>query len=170
MAPTRSRLLVRGLSLGLLTASLAIVGCGGGVGNVSGTVTYEGKPLKGGSVTLMKEGGATVFSGTIAEDGKYTVNGVQGGTYKVCVDTSYLKPPAAGNKKFLKGPAAPKGFKPPPDMQLPEGYTPSNPAEAAAQASAKKYVAIPEKYSKAETTDLTYTATSGDQTFDIELK
>jgi hypothetical protein len=57
-----------------------------------------------------------------------------------------------------------------PGVQVPEGYKPSNPAEAAVARNAKRYVQIPESYAKPETTDLSYAFPGGDQTFDINLK
>ncbi|HUR52694.1 MAG TPA: hypothetical protein VMZ71_01090 [Gemmataceae bacterium] len=53
---------------------------------------------------------------------------------------------------------------------MPEGYTPSNPADAASVQNAKRYVQIPEKYADPKNTDLTFTVGGGTQTFDIDLK
>ena len=81
------------LAIGLLGAT----GCGASVGSVTGLVTYNGGPLKGGSVTLIPmDGSGESFSGQIQEDGKYTIERIKSGKYKVCVETSSLKPAAQG--------------------------------------------------------------------------
>ena len=60
----------------LLTLSLAITGCGGGAGDqpdlglVKGTVTFEGSPLAGASVTFMPDSGRPA-SATTDASGNY---------------------------------------------------------------------------------------------------
>jgi hypothetical protein len=73
-----------------------------------------------------------------------------GGPYKVCVDTSSLKPPNS----------SPGGTK----------AQPGDMGAAALAANKRKYVAIPDKYAAPDTTDLTYTFPGGSETFDIDLK
>lgn len=48
----------------------ALVGCGGGTGDVSGTVTFDGKPVANGSITFVKDGGA-VREGAVIRDGAF---------------------------------------------------------------------------------------------------
>lgn len=152
----------------LAVAALAAAGCGRPVGSLTGKVTYQGKALKGGNVTFVSTDGGQTFTGTITADGTYSVPQMTGGEFKVCVETTSVKP--AG------GPAAqpviPKGAKtaPPPGANLPEGYTPSDPAAMAKAAADKRYVPIPPKYADPKDTDLTYSFKGGDQTFDIDLK
>jgi hypothetical protein len=59
----------------LVVLSLALAGCGDSVkvGTLSGKVTYKGKPLEFGSVTLQPVGGGPLARGTIQSDGTYTV-------------------------------------------------------------------------------------------------
>jgi len=161
------------------------------VGSVTGKVTSQGKALKGGSVCFVSTDGGVSFSAGIREDGTYTVPELQGGSYKVCVETSSQKPAQSGNQpnygssssaKYGGGkagsstsgtpPLIPKGAKtgPPPDAAIPEGYTPSDPAAMASVAAGKRYVHIDEKYAKPDTTDITYTFKGGAETFDIDLK
>jgi hypothetical protein len=159
---------------------LLLTGCPKGVGTVSGTVKYAGKNLKGGNVTFIPpDGSGQTFSGTIGEDGTYSVSGVASGTYKVCVETKSLRPggDAGGGYKGSGGAAAPKPkAKDIPNKpldagtQVPEGYTPSNPADAAASRMNKRYVQIPDKYSEPDNTDLTFTVSSGENKYDIDLK
>ena len=176
----------------LLAAGLGslfgLTGCGGGKGDVSGKVSFNGAALKGGNVSLVSDGGGPSFSGAIQEDGTYRIPDVRAGTYKVCVETESLKPqtniggpanksgppPGMGGRSAPGGPPDPlknaSKIKsgPPKDVEVPEGYNPAG--LAVVQANAKKYVQIPSTYAKAETTDITFKAEGGPQTFDIELK
>ncbi len=157
----------------LVAATLALTGCSKPVGTVSGKVIYQGKPLKGGSVSFVSTEGGQSFAAGLNDDGTYSIPKILGGAYKVCVETDSQKP--AKDTAAVAGssqPVIPKGakFEPPPGAAIPEGYTPSNPAAAAAAKAAKRYTPIPPHYADAEKTDITYTFTGGDQTFDIELK
>lgn len=171
--------IARAFGVVLLAGCLLLAGCSRPTGTLSGKVTYMNKSLKGGTVTFVSAEGRQSYSADIKEDGTYFVMSITGGDYKVCVDTSHLKPPSAaggytgsGGKSAPPAPAAgdKKGAAPPPGAALPEGYTPSNPSEANAAANAKKYVQIPESYKDADKTDLKLTVTGGPQTFDIPLK
>ena len=162
-----------------LVASVAVLllaGCNRPVGSVSGKVMYQGKPLNGGSVSFVSTEGNRSYAAGIKEDGTYTVPDLLGGSYKVCVETSSLKPSGHQIPGGMGTPAIPKGAKTgaPADAPLPEGYIPqaagSDPAAAALASNKRKYVAIPEKYAKPDETDLAYTFKGGAETFDIELK
>jgi hemoglobin len=107
-------------------------------GNVSGKVTYLGKPLTGGQVGMHSAAGKT-YSAAIKEDGSFSLKSVPVGTYKVTVMT---QPAAPGAPRL---PPAPPG-------------------------GAAKGVAIPVKYSTANTSGLTYEVSEGEQTFDIDLR
>lgn len=79
----------RVLLIGSLT--LFALGCGGNGGftAVSGTVTYDGKPLTNGDITLIPDGPGENASGQIDENGRFTLttfnpkDGVKPGTYKI---------------------------------------------------------------------------------------
>jgi len=173
------------LRFGRVAAALALafvlVGCSRPVGSVSGSVSYNGKPLKGGSVTFVSQDGNTSRSADISETGTFSLDKLAAGDYKVCVDTSFLAPqsqsglPAFGSGKMMPPPTqppVPKGAKtaPPKDANVPEGYAPSDPAAMASAQNAKKYVKIPDKYKDPATTDLRFEAKGGAETFPIELK
>lgn len=136
--------------------------------SLSGKVSYNGKPLKGGSVSFISTEGLPSDSGAIKEDGTYTVPNITSGKYKVCVDTSFLMPPQP------RGAAAPppsgQTKAPPKDAVIPEGYKPSSPADMAIAANSKKFIKIPPKYMNAEQTDLSIDIKGGSQTYDIDLK
>lgn len=154
-------------------AWMGAVGCGPSTGTLTGKVTYNGKTLAGGNVTLVPDGKGQTFSATIAEDGTYTFANVRSGKYKVCVETASLNPSSSqqgpnyggrplGNNNAIKN-------QPPPGAELPEGYMMSQPPGAAAADAAKRYVAIPAQYADPSSTPLTVEVTGGAQTHDISL-
>src|SRR5437588_6501794 len=78
----------------LLLALLIATGCSGkkASGTVSGKVTYQGKALRGGSVTFIPADGVGVATSRIAEDGSYKVEKVPAGNVKITVETETSKP------------------------------------------------------------------------------
>jgi hypothetical protein len=158
-------------------AMMALMGCAPSTGTVSGKVTYNGAPLKGGTVALIPEGTGMSFSTTINEDGTYSIPQVEGGKYKVCVETETLKPgatqrgPTYGGKSLSQkmGGKDLKDIKnaPPPDAKLPEGYKMTGPGDALEMA--KRYVQIPATYGQPDTTTL-HVEVRGNTTYDIPLK
>lgn len=133
-----------------LLVPLATSGCGGS-GNVTGTVSYNGKLLRGGNVTFVSAAGNRSVSASIQDDGTYTLTHVPAGPVTVCVETESQKQ-AAG---------AVRHYKAPPGQQAPIGLedTPES----------KHYTPIPEKFSKPEESGQSYTVKSGSQTYDIKL-
>ena len=158
-------------SFGFVLGCVLLAGCSRGEGALSGKVTYKGVPLKGGNVSLVSTDGGNSYAGVVGEDGTYSIPKVTTGAFKVCVETDSLKPSPAGAGVKGSGPSgAPKNSGPPPGANVPEGYSASDPASAAAASKAKRYTQIPDKYGKAETTDLTFEVKGGDNKFDIDLK
>ena len=171
------------LSLGIGLALFA-VGCGPSKGSLSGKVTYKGTSLKGGNVSFTSTGGGPSIAASIQEDGTYTVPSMVAGTYNVTVDNKFLKgasgssskmsmPPGGGPPGMAKGKGnIPKEGNAPPEGKL---NLPGNPADygyksATMGDAAKLYVEIPDKYASPDQSDLTYTFTSGNQVWDIDLK
>jgi hypothetical protein len=81
------------LTSAVCLAGIGIIGCGSGtrLGNVTGTVTLDGKPLEGVSVAFMPEQGG-VASGVTDASGKYELTHTDGkgapvGKNKVAVTT-----------------------------------------------------------------------------------
>ena len=143
------------LAFGLL--SFAICGCGGGTGNVSGTVTYQGKVVKGGNVTFVStEGKPGASSAQISEDGTYTMPKVPTGNVKICVDTETFNP--ASRSKVPK-------YAPPAGQTAPDGFGTGD-----SEGMAKRYTQIPGTFAKPETTGLTYEIVGGEQTHNIDIK
>jgi len=187
------RLFSSGAFFVLAAACLALTGCSGQA-TVHGTVAYAGEPLKGGYVTFVPEATGPTYTTSINPDGTYSVANVKTGKYKVCVDTEGLKggeiTPTTGytgSSKGGKGPAAAPGSKgpsggadlqklaesgklknaPPPGAQVPEGY---KDGFATQKENASKYVAIPLKYAKPESTELTVEVKAGEQEHNITLQ
>ncbi|HTU93436.1 MAG TPA: hypothetical protein VMF69_25375 [Gemmataceae bacterium] len=83
-----------GMAMSLL---LVVVGCGKRMGDVSGTVSYQGTPLPNGDVAFFDKNNLLVGSSPIV-NGKYRIRRVPSGT--VTITVTVLPPPksAAGGK------------------------------------------------------------------------
>ena len=96
------------LGLFLVVGVLAASGCGGGgnTAKVSGKVTYDGKPVTGGSLTFLPaaKDGKEAMSGSanVGQDGSYTVStygdgdGAGIGTNMISYSPPPSETPAAG--------------------------------------------------------------------------
>jgi hypothetical protein len=138
-----ARSLFRSAAAGALL-TVAALGCGGR-GDVSGKVTYKGKPLVWGTVQF--EGSDKLIrQSNIKSDGTYSIQGVATGEAKVAV--SSINPRSSDfQPREVEGRPAPK---PRPKV---EGWFP-----------------IPEEYQDLSKPKLSYTVKSGQNTIDIELK
>jgi hypothetical protein len=127
----------------LVLLPLAALGCAG-KGDVSGRVTYNGKPLVWGTVQF--EGSDKILKqGNINSDGTYTVQGVATGEAKVAV--SSINP----NSSDFQVRQAEGGPAPKPRPQV-KGWFP-----------------IPNKYDAPHTSGLTFPVKRGENKHDIEL-
>ena len=142
---------------GLLLTLLTAIGCGGGVGDVTGTVTYKGKPLDGGSVQY-RSGGKTIAS-EISKDGKYSIAGVPAGAALVAV--SYVDPRATDHFRAVsaasKSGGAGRGDK-------------EAPASALSKVDPTTFNKVPDKYNDFNGSGLTFEVKKGPNTNDIDLK
>jgi hypothetical protein len=143
------------LALSFLAAAL-VCGCSGSkvpdtTAEVTGTVTYNGKPVPGGMINFVATKGGYSGGGNIDENGNFKATTVPVGEVKITVDNSMLNRgrgvPAGGRGPGLKRPDA------------------AGPEEVKGH-----YVDIPNKYANVDTSDLTYTVTKGAQKHDVELK
>jgi hypothetical protein len=147
----------------LLPLTLVALGCGGGSGSfptaeVNGKVTYNGKPVTGGSMAFFLASDASKGKAVaINDDGTYSATGVPVGEIKVTVETDSMKPSPAPPPQVAK--VLPK--------DLPEGSPYAKPKEPKLPAN---YVPIPAKYNNPNETPLKYTINKGTQTIPIELK
>jgi len=156
-----ARLLGSGFLMALL---LMAAGCGGSSSSVSGKITFRNNPLHGGTVTFSGPG-ETPWTKTaqIGDDGSYTLNGVPTGQARITVETDTAKP-ANPQAKQMASKMMPKGDK------MPEGAEHSPFFQMKQQQSGDKYVAIPQKYKKPETSGLTYEVKRGKQEHNINLE
>jgi hypothetical protein len=121
--------------------AVTAVGCGSSAGTVTGKVTFQGEPITIGTIAFIGPTGKVV-SATI-QDGAYTASDVETGLATITV-TSH---------------------EPSPMMHPPTGPKPGEPAPPPL-----KYVPIPERYSNAKRSGVTYTVRPGKQTYDVALK
>jgi hypothetical protein len=140
--------------LALWTAAV-ICGCSGSKApssaEVSGKVTYNGRPVTGGQVTFVTVKGGYASGGVIDENGNYKVT-VPVGDVKITVDNSML---GRGGRGVPRGGGG--GMLKRPDSEAPTEMK-------------GRYMDLPSKYANADQTDLTYTVVAGPQTHNIELK
>jgi hypothetical protein len=150
-----------GLGLALLLSVL--VGCGPGTGNVSGRITYNGKPLPGAIVVFQPaDSTKNPMSVALDKESRYSVT-LPTGDVRVTVDTRINVPKASM-------PMVPPN--PEKEAQAKDGEK-----EAAADAPkgddggrrAGKFVPIPERYASVESSGLKFAVKAGDQTHDIDL-
>jgi hypothetical protein len=143
----------------LMAVSTLVVsaGCGSKVATVSGKVTYQGKPVVYGVVSIIGPDGITQ-SGTIEPDGSFTVRGVGVGEGKVAV-TSMKPPDGTGGKA--------KGFGR--DAPGDDERKPADPDPAASPEVIKNWFPIPAKYGDHKQSGLTITVGDG-KPANIELK
>lgn len=149
-------------------SGLMIIGLAGcGTSNpatypVTGTVTFNGKPLAGANIGFSATDENTRGAiGVTDSEGKYSLttfekgDGAMAGTFKVTV--SKFDGPAEPVK--LADPSANTGD------ELPANYSPE---DATAAAPSKNLV--PQKYLRPQTTPLSYTVGAGPNTFDIVVE
>jgi hypothetical protein len=140
-------------------------GCAGGKSKISGTVTYKGSPLPGGSIVFRAENGKEYGSG-IGKDGKYYADNVPTGIMKVYFNI----PPAdltPGRSPMEKAHLAEGKEK---NTKAPSGVPPeAQKAYSGAGAQQEKIPEIPAKYRSADTTPLSFEVKSGSNTYDVPL-
>lgn len=148
------------LLTGQLLVCLLLCGCSrsrlGNEEEVSGKVTYNGKPLTGGWITFMSAQGHT-FSGPIDPEGNYKVRVLVGET-RITVDNRMLQ-----SKWMSKT-----------DIRRQVGIkrrasTSTEEAKSSGPDIPGTYMPLPNKYFSPDTSGLTYTVESGSQTHNIEL-
>jgi hypothetical protein len=139
--------------------ALALAGCGGGTGlntggALTGTVSLDGKPIKGGNVLVVSEDGRLSASGFVNGEGTYTVPEPPLGKVKVAIQTSHLRGsfvPKSGEKGGGKGEGS-------------RGMVMPDPKDIGLE-----FVAIPDKYEKPETSGLATEVKGGTETYDLAL-
>jgi len=127
----------------VLATALLAGGCGTPQGRVSGTVTYQNKPVEAGTVTFYVIGAPRPVAAVIT-DGKYEAVDISPGEAMVTVSGP---PPSEPVGKTQKG----------------EGGRP-RPTPVPATSS------VPAKYADSSTSDLRFTVEPGENTIPINLK
>jgi hypothetical protein len=135
-----------------------IMGCGGSVATVSGKVSYQGKPLSGGTVTLIPEQGVPL-TGAIKPDGSYSIAKVPFGRVKVAVETKSAQSKQPSGVIQLPAPIRQKTAQLPKELE-----NPNNTQETS------RYIPIPDRYSDPDKSGLSFVVEKSKQVFDLELK
>jgi hypothetical protein len=125
--------------VGWLALLLLAPGCSPGVGKVAGTVTYQGKPVAGGTVTFYDAANGA-RSSPIADDGTYSIDKVPVGHARITVT-----------------------------VPVSIGFRGAEGAKPAGGPPAAKAPPVPAKYGDAEKSGLTYDVQAGGQKHDVTL-
>jgi len=146
---------VRPAALALVVVAIMVAGCAGrGVGDVSGQVTYKGKPLTTGSVVFIVADAPPVVA-RIESDGSYVAKSVPTGDAVITITS--LDPAAVAK---VKGKGA--SDRPPEEEK-------SAAAPRSGAVENKGWFPIPDKYSHRDTSGLKLTVKSGANDFPIQL-
>ena len=135
-----------------LAAGVAIVlvgaGMTGGVRKteVTGKVTYKGKPVVYGAVILVSADGQTAAAGPIQPDGTYTVTGMKPGEVRVGVIS---RDPAVQQRQH--------------NLRWAKITRPVEQASLKAKVDRKKWVSLPPKYEEPETSGVSFILKGGQQ-------
>lgn len=141
---TRLRRYVVGMGIVCLLAGVA--GCGKGKGTVSGRVTYGGKPVVSGTVSMIASDDIQ-YSGSISPDGTYSISGVPNGPVRILVsspNSNAVKPggppPTSGTQGDIEGAPAQPAAKPGEWTELPGKY--ADPAQSGLTGTVKSNTII----------------------------
>lgn len=154
--------LTRPAALAAGLVALVFAGCGGGPklntgGKLTGTVTIDGKLIKGGNVLVVSEDGRLSSSGFVNGEGVYTVPEPPMGKVRIAVQTSHLRGSVAPKRSGPKGGGA-GGADGSRGMVLPDS-----------KEIGMEYTEVPGKYESPGTSDLGFEVKGGDETFDLKL-
>lgn len=147
----------------VLTVPMLFLASGCSLGDkseVSGTVTYKGSALPGGTI-IFKAADGKEYGGPIGTNGKYFVDKIPAGSMKVYFN---MPPPSTGALGVPKGMEG----KMKEMMKPPEG-APDEAKKAYANKDQVKIPEIPAKYTSADTSGLTFEVKSGKNTYDVPL-
>jgi hypothetical protein len=138
----------------IFTAVCLVSGCGKKTGTVTGTVTYQGKTLNGGTVGFVHSNGTDVATAPIQADGKYTIGKIPVGTCKITVSTpTPISVPGAGGRMM--------------DASKMGGST-GGKAKVGGETDAS-IIKVPDKYGQTESSGLSFDVKQGPNTHDIKL-
>jgi hypothetical protein len=136
----------------VLVAALAASGCGSSkTASVSGKVTYRGRAVTSGTVTVISQDGTVVGSGAIQADGSFTIARAPTGAIRVAVDNPV--PPGLTRS----------------GMAVPAGMSPDDPEIKAAREQARTFVPIPARYADPKQSGLTAALKGGKNDLPLDL-
>ncbi len=159
--PSRLFWLIGAIFLGWFGGCGGSDGIDGPAGTVRGSLTYEGRPLAEGFTIVFEQDGGQAFmsTGRTESDGKYVMKTSMGdrmpaGTYKI-----FITPPLSESDQAT--PTSPDAY----------SKVMEKKAETAPEPSAvsKGATTIPDKYLKAETSNLKFEVKDGPNKIDINL-
>jgi hypothetical protein len=139
-----------GIGCFIALAGLLASGCGSNTSTVVGKVTYQGKPVAGGSVIVYCPDKQIVRS-TIGTDGTYSIPNVPSGQAIVTVQSPARTPAGLRMKQSL-----------PPSS--------GGPIPLTVEANDPARVLIPQRYALPEESGLSVVVDRGQVTYDIDLK
>jgi hypothetical protein len=148
--PMVSRIRIGVFVLLALLGGTLVAGCGKPTGEVTGTVSYDGKNLTEGTVTFTSESGGSAFA-TIENNGHYAAKKVPVG--KVIVSVKASSNTDAEKLKAMQNPKSPEEMK---KLMMPQVQ--------------KGKSGIPKKYQSPDSSDLSLDVKPGPQEYDIPLK
>jgi hypothetical protein len=134
----------------LASIVVGLAGCGGGKADVTGKVSYKGKLLTTGTVSMVGPDGM-VKQGLIAADGTYAVAGVAAGNVQIGV----ASPRPGGDSRAPRRPGPASRLAAP---------------NAGVAGDAANWFPIPDTYLEPTTSGLATTLKSGANQYDIELR
>jgi hypothetical protein len=145
--------MTRLLTPAVVAAALALTGCGETTTDVTGKVTYKGKPVAYGTVAVL-DGGPAPKTGHLQPDGTYRITGVKIGAFKAAVSS----PPPPGSDAEKKSV----------DRRDADDERVRAPATAAPPEVLKAWVALPDRFGDPAKSGLTADVKPG-QPVDFEL-
>jgi hypothetical protein len=146
--------ILRASAMVLLISMIGVAGCSKSA-NVTGKVTYKGKPVTSGSVSFIASD-SVQYSGQIQPDGTYAIPKVPTGSVKVLVSSPN---PGGANRGSTKG--RPRGG---------EGDLAGAPPAAPEAAATTGWFPLPEEYADLAKSKLTLEVKGNPAVLDIELK
>jgi hypothetical protein len=145
------------VGIGLLLAGCSNQAIRDGFGLVEGKITYQNKPLGGGTIHFFQDQ-EPVGSTMIRGDGKYAAE-IPLGQIRVAIETTSVK---YHDRQAVLNLMKENGFDVPPEQRKP-----NSPAFTALPTT---FVEIPERFGDPEQSGLEFTVERGRQTRDIDLK
>lgn len=133
----------------------ALCGCSGGIGNISGKVTFKGKTVASGAVIAVGSDGIARY-GKIEPDGSYRVTDIPAGEVKLAVNSP--NPAPDPEKLKVSAPGAKRG-----------GREQQDPITATPTSDPKLWFEIPAELGDVTRSGLSTKIKRGDNAHNIEL-